>query len=378
MIEINGKYGIAKVFANELEQSAMSQLTALINHPIAENANVRIMPDVHAGAGCVIGYTAKMNDKVVSNLIGVDIGCGIVAYNIGSNSPDLKALDTFIHNNIPHGHNVRDNQYKDKAYVHLVMRDKNIQLRYDVADICNKLGIDLARVMNSIGTLGGGNHFIEVDFDGKNYWLVVHSGSRNFGLQVANYHQKKAIAKMGKMDGLAYLEDEDAKEYYRDMEVAQRYAKLNRFTMAYQIITEGLGLAIGACPSVESVHNYINFNDGVVRKGAISAHKGEMVIIPWNMRDGIVIGVGKGNEDWNNSAPHGAGRIMSRSKAKEQVSLAEFEESMKGIYTTCVSKNTIDESPMAYKDYKIVKELLVDSVDVELNLKPVFNFKAGE
>lgn len=378
MIEITGKYNTAKIFANELDEASEKQIYAMMSAEMFEGGKVRIMPDVHCGSGSVIGLTYKLQNKICPNIVSVDIGCGVSAYNLGKNCPNLVALDKFIHNNIPHGKNVRNDGYTDKGYIFLVSREKDFKIFNEIIGICDKLGIASDRVDNSIGTLGGGNHFIEVDFDGENYWLVIHSGSRNFGLQIANYHQKKAIEKMGKMDGLAYLEGSDAEEYYRDMEIAQKYAKLNRFTMAYQIITEGLGLAIGATVSVESVHNYINFDDGIVRKGAISAHKGESVIIPWNMRDGIVIGIGKGNEDWNNSAPHGAGRIMSRSKAKENVSLVDFEESMKGIYTTCVSKNTIDESPMAYKDYKVVKELLADSVDVTLNLRPVYNFKEGE
>lgn len=378
MIELNGKYGITKIFTDECEQEAISQIIALINHPIAEDAHVRIMPDVHAGKGCVIGYTAKINDKVCPSLIGVDIGCGIIAYNLGKVRPDLVALDKFIHNEIPHGTSVRDKQYTEKSYCYSVASIERFHIATDIQKICDKIGIDSLRVFNSIGTLGGGNHFIEVGYDGENYWLVFHSGSRNFGLQVANFHQKKAVAKCGKMNGLEYLEGADASEYFRDMEIAQRYASFNRYTMAYQIVHELLGLNIHTLKYVESIHNYINFADRIVCKGAISAHKGEEVVIPWNMRDGMIIGVGKGNEDWNNSAAHGAGRLMSRTKAKAEISMADFEKSMEGIYTTCVSKNTLDESPMAYKDADSVKKLLDDTIEIKYTLKPIYNFKAGE
>ena len=367
MYEIKAQYGEAKVFAAELDEVSTSQIYGILNHPISENASTAIMPDAHAGAGCVIGYTAKINHMIIPNLIGVDIGCGVLTVELGKIDIDYEELDKFIRANIPSGMKVRDN-----VSDFLLDEWKN-NLEY----ICKEQDQDLDRVLRSLGTLGGGNHFIEIDEaeDGTK-WLTVHSGSRNFGLKVANFHQKIAKGIHARQDKLDYLEGEKASKYLQDMGSAQAYATENRMIMALTINRDFFGNKdIGK--RIESVHNYISFDDNVVRKGAISAHKGEEVVIPWNMRDGIIIGVGKGNADWNNSAPHGAGRNFSRTKAKEIFTLKEFQKSMEGIWTSCVHKSTLDESPMAYKDHEVVERLIADTVEVKMKLKPIYNFKAS-
>jgi len=363
MFELKGKYGMTKVFNDAVEETAMSQITQLINSPVAEYATVRIMPDVHAGAGCVIGYTATLTDRTVPNLIGVDIGCGVFAANLGKVSFEFQDLDDVIREHIPSGHNVCDTETHGS-------------LDEDIKEICDRMEQDYSRVLKSIGSLGGGNHFIEVAVDeDQNKWILIHSGSRNFGLKIANWHQKKANKSCRDYTaGLAYLTGDDALDYYSDMEVAQKYAKGNRLMM-YSAISNKMGFK--DIETVHSVHNYIDFNDNVVRKGAISAHEGEKVVIPFNMRDGSIIGVGKGNDDWNNSAPHGAGRVMSRRKAKENIDLEDFKETMKGVWSSCISKATLDEAPMAYKKADHIVKYLEPTVEIKHRLIPVYNFKAS-
>lgn len=366
MIEIRGKYGTTKVFNDFVEQSAMSQIYDMMNSKISEHSKVRIMSDVHAGAGCVIGYTSTLTDLVSPNLIGVDIGCGVSGWNIGKDKVDFAKLDKFIRKLIPCGSGVRDEIYNDYEFA----------IINDIEDICDRTEQDTDRVLRSLGSLGGGNHFIEIDKDDDgNKWLLIHSGSRNFGLKVANWHQKiaKSITNLGP---LSYLEGEDAIDYFNDMAVAQKYAGTNRRIMG-KIILEEIFEFVSIPPFVESVHNYINFNDKIVRKGAISAHKDEYVLIPLNMADGTIIGKGKGNEDWNYSAPHGAGRAMSRSKAKETIDLKDFEDIMEGIWTSCVSKHTLDESPFAYKSAEDTIKYLEPTVEIESHMKSVYAFKGN-
>ena len=363
-IEYQGKFGSAIVFNDLVEESAASQIIALMNHPISEDAHVRVMPDVHAGAGCVIGYTAKLTDKVVPNLIGVDIGCGMLSFKLGLRTEigeDFNKLDLEIRRGVPSGRDVRNKEYKDldsifaKKVAPGSIFDNFAFFSSCVQAICKVQGQNFDRAIKSIGTLGGGNHFIELGEDADGYlWLTIHSGSRNLGKRIAEYHQKIAenkilgpdedefkrqveiikltkhgkgieqaiealrtgMSKRGKRSGLEYLEYSDKDAYVHDMDVAQTYARLNRMVMAYEIVHYFYKLDFFKTEMIESIHNYINFQDKVVRKGAISAHEGERVIIPFNMADGLIIGKGKGNEDWNNSAPHGAGRMMSRSEAK--------------------------------------------------------------
>lgn len=363
-----------KIFAHEVEATALSQIEKIKSHPAFVNEKIRIMPDVHAGAGCVIGFTSTFSDLIVPNIIGVDIGCGVRAVKIGKYADDKNMnsvcaeLDHFIRENIPSGHNV--NKY---ASTH------NSEVAEIAGALAESTGQDKGYVWKSLGSLGGGNHFIELDKDqNDDLWLVVHSGSRNFGLKIAEYYQALATVPEGFTQKEAYLDDKLKQQYCYAMDIAQRYAALNRAIITYRIMTGLFRMDQFGKGVVESTHNYINFNDGIIRKGAISAHKGEQVIIPWNMRDGIIIGEGKGNEDWNCSAPHGAGRVMGRNQAKNNLSLDEFKDTMKDVWSSCVNENTLDEAPMAYKDHTKVEELLKDTVDIKYRLKPVYNFKAEE
>ncbi len=423
MIELKGKYGNAFVFNDSVEEEAISQIINLLDQPMAEGAHVRIMPDVHAGTGCVIGYTAKMTGPIVPNLIGVDIGCGVIAFSLGKRG-ETKAkfdkLDKFIRKKIPFGRDVREDIFES---LELILNTLNIDLSFDkfkekVNNICDRTNQDKERVWAAIGSLGGGNHFIEIDNDDEDLlWLVIHTGSRNFGLQIANHHQhiasdtmdtktraefqekveeikktKKgkgieiAINKLRKqlapkkVSGLEFLEGKEAEFYFHDMNIAQIYAQLNRRVIAQEILSHIYKKDFMELSYIESIHNYINFNDRVIRKGAISAHKGEKVIIPLNMADGSILGIGKGNEEWNNSAPHGAGRKMSRNKAKANIQLSDFQKIMKQrkIWSTCISKYTLDESPQAYKKARDIIRFLAPTVEIISHMKPLYNFKAPE
>ena len=382
VIELHGTYGSAKIFTDQIEEAVRSQVLTLLNHPVAEGAHVRIMPDCHAGAGCVIGYTAKVTEKVVPNLIGVDIGCGVCGWKLrGIKTIDFSALDEFIRKHIPSGQQVRGSIHPEVDSIGGPQTDGSFDdFQKDLDKTVKRTGQDGERVWRSLGTLGGGNHFIEVDTDGEDaFWLLVHSGSRNFGLKIAEWHQRKAAASLGKMNGLEYLAGQEKNTYLRDMALAQEYAARNRRIMGYEMISSFFGLPFQEMPFVESVHNYISFRDNIVRKGAISAAEGEPVIIPLNMAEGSLFGRGKGNRDWNNSAPHGAGRKMSRRQAKKQVPLEDFRRIMKEhkVWSSCVGKKTLDESPQAYKETKFLKRDLEPSVEITAVLVPVYNFKAA-
>lgn len=409
-----------KIFTDNIEQEAIDQINILLEQPAFADCKVRIMPDVHAGAGCVIGFTADLGDKVIPNIVGVDIGCGMFTVELGRidtgindktdssivnyvTDIDYEKLDNVIRTCIPSGRNV----HEEINYIFPEL--KNLRCY-------NKLK-NIDWLERSMGTLGGGNHFIEIDegFEGRKY-LVIHTGSRNLGKQVADYYQNLAVELMIGRDKLAYERDRLIAEYkdqgrsseiqdaikelrntwrkktndipkelcyltgkYRDdyiydMKICQRFAKQNRLMIALKIM---LSMGWYSIDLFETVHNYID-ESNMIRKGAISAKKGEKVLIPINMRDGSLLCVGKGNEDWNCSAPHGAGRIMSRSKARESISMESFRESMTGIYTTSVCESTIDESPMAYKSMNEIINNTKDTVDILDVLKPVYNFKAIE
>ena len=409
-----------KIFTDNIEQEAIDQINVLLEQPAFADCKVRIMPDVHAGAGCVIGFTADLGDKVIPNIVGVDIGCGMFTVELGRidtgingktdssivnyvTDIDYEKLDNVIRTCIPSGRNV----HEEINYIFPEL--KNLRCY-------NKLK-NIDWLERSMGTLGGGNHFIEIDegFEGRKY-LVIHTGSRNLGKQVAGYYQNLAVDLMTGRDKLAYERDRLIAEYkdqgrsseiqdaikelrntlrkktndipkelcyltgkYRDdyiydMKICQRFAKQNRLMIALKIM---LSMGWYSIDLFETVHNYID-ESNMIRKGAISAKKGEKVLIPINMRDGSLLCVGKGNEDWNCSAPHGAGRIMSRSKARESISMESFRESMTGIYTTSVCESTIDESPMAYKSMNEIINNIKDTVDILDVLKPVYNFKASE
>ena len=392
-----------KIFTNNIDEASIDQINLLLEQEAFKESCIRIMPDVHAGKGCVIGFTGDLGKKVIPNIVGVDIGCGIFCASLGNIDIDYKKLDEFIHNNIPSGMNVNENKIVDFDLKELYCYDKLRNYKW---------------IENSIGSLGGGNHFIEIDESetGEKY-LVIHSGSRNLGVQVAEYYQDLAnqicnynlieyqnkkeeilstYKELGKQKEiqtklkelkiefeqnknkipyeLAYLEDKYREEYLHDMKICQEFAKLNRYTIA-NTIKEYMNFNIDNY--FESVHNYISFEDNIVRKGAISAQKGEQVIIPINMRDGCIIGIGKGNKDWNNSAPHGAGRIMSRGKAKELVDLNDYKDTMKNIYTTSVTEETKDESPFVYKPIEEILTNVIPTIEVTKIIKPVYNFKSN-
>lgn len=374
MLFYKAKYNHAKVFIDVIDEETVRQIYSFLNHPAFANSKIRIMPDCHAGKGAVVGFTMEMNDYVIPNVVGVDIGCGMLMTRIDVDKIDFEKLDDFIHVNIPSGFSYND------------VKRNGLNLDNQVVDdflrVANKINQDNNTTIASLGTLGGGNHFIEVNASDEGFFVVVHSGSRNFGLKVCQYHQNKAKDLMKKMFiGDAYKDaeflpmDDGGTEYLNDMQIAQKYASLNRKLMLSKIMKEFF--KINDYREFECIHNYINFDDKIIRKGAISAHAGELVIIPLNMRDGIIVGYGRGNDDWNNSAPHGAGRILSRKQAKAEISLDDFQKSMDGIYTTSVNANTIDESPMAYKDKDLIIDAIKDTVDIEFIMKPVYNFKAG-
>lgn len=374
MFEMKGKFADAKVFATDCDEVSVSQLQALLDHQAFEGSQIRIMPDVHAGAGCVIGFTCRMGKPVVvPNLIGVDIGCGVLAHKLPGQIVSLETFDKWVHDVVPAGFHIHDKPLPLTAE----------SFEHDLLTVCEMIGYDYNKARCSLGSLGGGNHFIELgtvtapDVAIPECWLTIHSGSRNFGLSVCNFFQRIAIAKCGKMGGLEYLDGRDRDDYLFCMQVAQAFADLNR-TMILRSILPSTTPSPGSI--VTSVHNYMSVGEcefGVIRKGAISAFSGQTLVIPWNMRDGLIIGTGKGNADWNNSAPHGAGRRLSRSKAKTELSMEKFEQEMQGIYSTSIHRSTLDESPMAYKDPTDIREQLKDTVVENFTVKPIYSFKAG-
>ncbi|MBQ3291917.1 MAG: RtcB family protein [Mogibacterium sp.] len=399
MLIIEGKIATALCFAKVIEDEAIAQIRRMCDTEMTRGCKIRIMPDVHAGKGCTIGTTMTIVDKAVPNVVGVDIGCGMYTVKLGKVDIDFAKIDEACHI-IPSDCNTWD----------------KVMWPFDLTRLrCYKMLVNPERLNMSLGTLGGGNHFIEIDVasDGTKY-LVIHSGSRNLGKQVADYYQKLAIEKNeGKEqylakrmqiikeykeagrekeisaalqelkaekinadlpDDLCYLEGQDLEDYLHDVEICQEFARISREKMA-EVILRHAGLT--ALDAFHTIHNYIDTGEMILRKGAISAHAGEMVLIPINMRDGSVLAVGKGNPEWNYSAPHGAGRIMSRTKAKDSIDLEEYKKAMEGIYTTSVNTSTLDEAPMAYKSLEDIIDVIEESVDVIEVLKPVFNYKAN-
>lgn len=396
MIEIKGKFNTAKVFTDNIEDKAAEQIMELCNQEFVRDSVIRIMPDTHAGAGCTIGTTMTITDKIVPNLVGVDIGCGMETIKLKDQSVDLEKLDKVIHEYIPSGFDIRKKPHEYSNELEL-------------NDLACKNHVDLNRARLSIGTLGGGNHFIELNKD-KNgdIYLVVHSGSRHLGKQVAQHYQElgyKELVKKSevisdivnklKKDGrqqeiqkeiekikktyiskhLAYVHGKSYDDYLSDMKIVQRFAVLNRKAIVDEIVKR-MGFQI--LEQFTTIHNYIDLDNMILRKGAISAQNGEKVLIPINMRDGSLVCIGKGNKDWNYSAPHGAGRLMSRSKAKEVISLEDFQKSMEGIYSTTVNSSTLDECALAYKPMDEIIENIRDTVDIVDIIKPIYNFKAAE
>jgi len=375
-MEIIGRYNTAKIYTENVDNETLSQIYQLLNIPAFANTQICIMPDVHFGSGAVVGFTMTMNDFICPKVIGVDIGCGISAYNIGKLDFSLPEFDVFLREHIPAGREVNSKR-----------RDKYFDLTTDLSSLIQKVGLkDYDRIIKGIGTLGGGNHFIELAKDQEeNNWLIIHSGSRYLGLLVCEFHIKRAKAYLkAKYQGAGAFHDieympvaEEGVEYIEDMKITQRYASTNRKIMA-QVLIEGFFLKkFNTCECIESVHNYIDFKDKVIRKGAISATSGRLMIIPMNMRDGSILARGKGNPDWNLSAPHGAGRLLRRGEAKELITLAEYKKSMQGIFSTSIHESTIDESPMVYKPMEEIVPKIQDTVEIISMLKPAYNYKAG-
>lgn len=390
-----------QIFTENITPKAVNQIYELLRQPPFQNEKVRIMPDAHAGMGCVVGFTSTMSNMVIPNVIGVDIGCGMKTVKLGNIDIDYESLDNFIKKNIPSGSSV--------------CKEANGMDLIDALYVRDQL-VNMTRLVGSIGSLGGGNHFIEIDVDqDNNKYLVIHSGSRNLGQQVASIYQKMAeedcknaaeparlakieeLKKSGRTDEipdalkaiskeyshktktprqLCYLEGAHLDAYMHDMRICQQFALRNRIRIAEKIIKH-LGLEPERLETFETIHNYID-DENIVRKGAISAKKGEKVLIPMNMRDGCLVAIGKGNEEWNHSAPHGAGRLYSRSDAKELFTEEQFKKAMKGIFTTTATQGTIDEAPMAYKPADEILRLIEPTVDVIDIIKPIYNFKAAE
>lgn len=399
MIELKGKYNQAKIFTDVVDEASVAQVLLLLNQEFVSGSRIRLMPDIHAGAGCTIGTTMTITDKVVPNLVGVDIGCGMETVRVKEKHMELQKLDKLIYEKIPSGFQVREK-------THRCFEEIDLQELY-----CYKY-INSHRAEKSLGTLGGGNHFIEAnrDEDG-NLYLVVHSGSRHLGLEVANYYQEEGYRSLNgtsekDVDGLvaslkaqgrereiqkqitalkktiqtnipralAYVSGELFVQYIHDMKIVQRYAELNRQAMMDEMVK---GMKLHVEEQFTTIHNYIDTDAMILRKGAVSARKGEKLLIPINMRDGSLLCTGKGNEDWNQSAPHGAGRLMSRSAAKESFTVSEFKNQMQGIYTTSVGKDTLDECPMAYKGMEDIVKNISDTAEIDRIIKPIYNFKAG-
>lgn len=402
MIEIIGKYNIAKCFTGQMEAVASEQIQQICDTEAFASSKIRIMPDVHAGKGCTIGTTMTITDKIVPSMVGVDIGCGMYTVYLGKIDVDFEKIDEAAHF-IPSGRNVWEGRKE----------------RFDLTQLrCYRELRDTKRLEKSLGTLGGGNHFIEMDVDDEGgKYLVIHSGSRNLGKQVAEHYQQIAIdLNLGKEDyfkkreeiittykaegrrreiqtelkrlegeweakeptlprDLCYLYDSFMEDYLHDVVVCQKFAERNRAKMA-EVILDKTGMV--AFETFQTIHNYIDANEMILRKGSVSAKNGEKLLIPINMRDGSLICIGKGNEDWNFSAPHGAGRLMSRTAAFEQLTMEDYQKEMQGIYSTCINTATLDESPMAYKSMDEILENIQPTAEIVKRIKPIYNFKASE
>lgn len=398
MLEIKGEISTAKVFCDQVEESAETQIRALCDMEYTKDSKIRIMPDVHAGAGCTIGTTMTIQDAIVPNLVGVDIGCGMETVRIREKRLELQKLDRLIHQAIPAGMEIRKQPHSAAEEI-------------DLSDLRCADSVNLLRAERSIGTLGSGNHFIEVDrADDGTLYIVVHSGSRHLGLEVANYYQRAGYDGLNQRDPssiqrlideykaagrekeiqkalkvlkaqvltkipyeLAYVSGQLFDDYIHDMTLVQQFAVLNRKAMMEEIVR---GMKVTVEEEFTTVHNYIDTESMILRKGAVSAKEGEKLLIPINMRDGSLICTGKGNPDWNFSAPHGAGRLMSRQKARQSFTLPQFRASMEGIYTTSVNRDTIDECPMAYKGMEHILNYIEPTAQVTDIIRPIYNFKA--
>ena len=400
MIEIRGKYNEARIFTDVADSASIAQVQQLCDQEFAAGSRIRLMPDIHAGAGCTIGTTMTITDKVVPNLVGVDIGCGMETIRIREKRLELQKLDRLIREKIPSGFSIREKAHRYFSQINL-------------NELCCARHADLLRAEKSIGTLGGGNHFIEADRDDEgNLYIVVHSGSRHLGVEVAGYYQEAGYRMLNRADdasaealiarmkaegrkkeiqkelkklknqkrtsipkALAYVSGELFEQYIHDMKIVQHFAMLNRQAMMDEIVG---GMKLHVEEQFATIHNYIDTDAMILRKGAVSARAGERLLIPINMRDGSLPCVGRGNEDWNCSAPHGAGRLMSRADARQSFTVSEFKKQMAGIYTTSVSRATLDECPMAYKGMQDILDNIGPTAEVVKIIRPIYNFKAGD
>ena len=400
MIEIRGKYNEAKIFTDVADSASIAQVQQLCDQEFAAGSRIRLMPDIHAGAGCTIGTTMTITDKVVPNLVGVDIGCGMETIRIREKRLELQKLDRLIREKIPSRFSIREKAHRYFSQINL-------------NELCCARHADLLRAEKSIGTLGGGNHFIEADRDDEgNLYIVVHSGSRHLGVEVAGYYQEAGYRMLNRADdasaealiarmkaegrrkeiqkelkklknqkrtsipkALAYVSGELFEQYIHDMKIVQHFAMLNRQAMMDEIVG---GMKLHVEEQFATIHNYIDTDAMILRKGAVSARAGERLLIPINMRDGSLLCVGRGNEDWNCSAPHGAGRLMSRADARQSFTVSEFKKQMAGIYTTSVSRATLDECPMAYKGMQDILDNIGPTAEVVKIIRPIYNFKAGD
>ncbi len=369
MIEITGEYASAKVFTEELEPKAAGEIKAMCDQPFSKGSKIRIMPDVHAGRGCTIGTTMTIHDYIVPNIVGTDIGCGMDVVKLVEKRINLPQLDSFIRNSIPHGRDVRERPHRSHG-------------RLDLRELTCLNKLNNRRIKEALGTLGGGNHFIEIDRDDEeNLYLVIHTGSRHPGLQVAEYYQNQAYRALGGRNQtevpyeLAFLEGDLKDRYLHDMEFMQRFAAMNRRIIREEILDN---MKLTEADFFTTVHNYIDMDHMILRKGSVSAREGERLLIPLNMRDGALICTGLGNDEWNQSAPHGAGRICSRKDADRNFTVSAFKKEMEGIYTTSVCQETLDECPMAYKDSQSIIDAIGDTVKIEKRIYPIYNFKASE
>ncbi|EHL04370.1 RNA-splicing ligase RtcB [bioreactor metagenome] len=400
MIKITGQYNHALVFTETMEAGASQQIETLCDQEFVKDSKIRIMPDVHSGVGCTIGTTMTIKDKVVPNLVGVDIGCGMEVTQLEGSHLELQKLDKLIYEKIPSGFNIRNKEHRFHESI-------------DLDDLKCKREVNLTRARRSIGTLGGGNHFIEINQDSRGiYYLVIHSGSRHLGNEVAKLYQEEAYRALNKstkadiegliaelkaagrdkeipkevrrkkaevltdvLKALAYASGALFQDYIHDMKIVQHFAALNRKAMADEILK---GMKLKAVDQFTTIHNYIDTEHMILRKGAVSAQKDERLLIPINMRDGSLICIGKGNPDWNYSAPHGAGRLMSRSQARSSLTLTQYKEMMQGVFSTSVNKETLDECPLAYKPMEDIIKNIHDTVEIVAQIKPVYNFKAAD
>ena len=399
MLEISGTHNTAKVFIDTIDETAREQIRTMCSQDYLADSRIRIMPDTHAGKGCTIGTTMTLHGRVAPNMVGVDIGCGMETTRIREGRLELQKLDKLIYEKIPSGFSIRDKAHR---YLNEI----------DLSELCCARHVDLLRAEKSIGTLGGGNHFIEVDKDDEgNLYIVVHSGSRHLGVEVASYYQEAGYKVLNRTDdasiealiarmkaegrekeiqkelkklknlkqtnipkALAYVSGELFEQYIHDMKIVQHFAMLNRQAMMDEIVK---GMKLHVEEQFTTIHNYIDTDAMILRKGAVSAKAGEQLLIPINMRDGSLLCVGKGNEDWNCSAPHGAGRLMSRHAAAAAFTVEEFQRAMEGVYTTSVGRATLDECPMAYKGMEAIVDNIGPTASIEKIIRPIYNFKAG-